>query len=81
MTMKIKKFRNRGQTALHKAAGSKQHSICGLLVAAGASVTITDSEGQTPMMLAFAADDHVLANYLESKAKQSKPYLELVARI
>lgn len=50
-----------------------------MLVAAGASLTMKDSEGLTPMMQAFAADDHDLAAYLESKAKKTKPYLELVA--
>lgn len=52
-----------------------------MLVAAGASLTMKDSEGMTPMMQAFAADDHDLAAYLESKTKKTKPYLELVAII
>lgn len=72
---------NRGQTALHKAASSKQRGICYMLVAAGASLTMKDSEGLTPMMQAFAADDHDLAAYLESKTEKTKPYLELVAII
>ncbi|XP_037029627.1 eye-specific diacylglycerol kinase isoform X3 [Bradysia coprophila] len=59
----------KGQTALHKAAGSKQRGICYMLVAAGASLTMKDSEGLTPMMQAFAADDHDLAAYLESQEK------------
>lgn len=57
----------RGQTALHKAASTKQRGICYMLVAAGANLSLKDSEGQTPMMHAFQADDHDLAAYLESK--------------
>lgn len=52
-----------------------------MLVAGGASLTMKDADGQTPMMLAFQADDHDLAAYLESKAQKPKSYLELVATI
>lgn len=71
----------RGQTALHKAAENKQRNICYMLVAGGASLTMKDSDGQTPMMLAFQADDHDLAAYLESKTQKPKTYLELVATV
>lgn len=37
-----------------------------MLVAAGANLNMRDANGQTPMMLAFQADDHDLATYLES---------------
>lgn len=57
----------RGQTALHKAANNKRRSICYMLVAAGASLTLHDNDGCTPRMLALNADDHELATYLESK--------------
>lgn len=50
-----------------------------MLVAGGANLAILDKDGQTPMMLAFAANDHELASYLQSK--KTKPYLELVATI
>lgn len=52
-----------------------------MLVAGGASLTMKDADGQTPMMLAFRADDHDLAAYLESKAQIPKSYLELIATI
>lgn len=52
-----------------------------MLVAGGASLTMKDADGQTPMMLAFQANDHDLAAYLESKTQKSKTYLELVATI
>lgn len=37
-----------------------------MLVAAGANLNMRDANGSTPMMLAFQADDHDLAAYLES---------------
>lgn len=56
-----------GQTALHKAAANQRRSICYMLVAAGANLSIQDNEGKTPKVLALLADDHSLAAYLESK--------------
>lgn len=56
----------RGQTALHKAVENQHRKICYMLVAAGANLNMRDANGQTPMMLAFQADDHDLAAYLES---------------
>jgi hypothetical protein len=58
----------RGQTALHKAAANKRRSICCMLVAGGASLTLPDHQGNTPRLLALQADDHELAAYLESKS-------------
>lgn len=72
---------DRGQTALHRAAEHGQKNICYMLVAGGASLTMKDANGQTPMMLAFQSNNHELATYLESKMKHSKPYLEIVATI
>ncbi|KAJ9573823.1 hypothetical protein L9F63_008805, partial [Diploptera punctata] len=58
---------DKGQTALHKAAAHKRRSICCMLVAGGASLTITDHQGNTPRHLAINADDHELAAYFESQ--------------
>lgn len=52
-----------------------------MLVAGGASLTMKDADGQTPMMLACKVEDRDLADYLESKSKKPKTYLELVATI
>lgn len=57
---------NSGQTALHKAVQQKHRNICYMLVAAGASLTMRDTNGQTPMMVAFQVEDNDLATYLES---------------
>jgi len=57
----------RGQTALHKAAANKRRSICCMLVAGGASLTLPDYEGNTPRLLALHAEDTELAAYLGSK--------------
>lgn len=59
--------RKRGQTALHKAAIAKQRAISCMLVAAGASLSLTDKDRQTPKSLAERAGDPDLAVYLESK--------------
>nr|XP_022904249.1 eye-specific diacylglycerol kinase isoform X2 [Onthophagus taurus] len=56
-----------GQTALHKAAAYRWRTICCMLVAAGAGLNIPDNRGLSPRLLALQADDHELANYLESK--------------
>lgn len=56
----------RGHTALHKAVQQKHRNICYMLVAAGASLTMRDANGLTPMMIAFQVEDNDLATYLES---------------
>lgn len=58
---------SRGHTALHKAVQQKHRNICYMLVAAGASLTMRDANGMTPMMIAFHVEDNDLATYLESK--------------
>ncbi|XP_020293181.1 eye-specific diacylglycerol kinase isoform X2 [Pseudomyrmex gracilis] len=58
---------DKGQTALHKAAQNKRRSICCMLVAGGASLTIKDRQGNTPHQLALIAEDHDLAAYLQSQ--------------
>ncbi|PSN37266.1 Eye-specific diacylglycerol kinase [Blattella germanica] len=58
---------DKGQTALHKAAAHKRRSICCMLVAGGASLTLPDHQGNTPRLLALNAEDHELAAYLESQ--------------
>nr|XP_018903201.1 PREDICTED: eye-specific diacylglycerol kinase isoform X6 [Bemisia tabaci] len=58
---------HKGQTALHKAAAFKKHSICCMLVAGGASLTVLDHQGNSPRHLALQAKDSELANYLESQ--------------
>ncbi|XP_029969697.1 diacylglycerol kinase iota isoform X1 [Salarias fasciatus] len=56
--------REKGDTALHKAASEKQHAVCRLLVEAGASLQKTNFQGKTP---ADQADgDSELATYLSS---------------
>ncbi|XP_078099006.1 diacylglycerol kinase iota isoform X7 [Sander vitreus] len=40
--------REKGETALHKAASEKQHAVCRLLVEAGASLEKTNFQGKTP---------------------------------
>lgn len=64
---KLNTFDFRGQTPLHKAAAYKWRGICCMLVAAGASLDVTDHRGLTPRLLALQSDDHDLAAYLESK--------------
>nr|CAD7453479.1 unnamed protein product [Timema tahoe] len=56
-----------GQTALHKAAAHKRRSICCMLVAGGASLSIADHQGNTPRHLALQAEDTELAAYLHSQ--------------
>uniref|UniRef100_A0A7N8XW26 Diacylglycerol kinase n=1 Tax=Mastacembelus armatus TaxID=205130 RepID=A0A7N8XW26_9TELE len=56
----------RGETALHKAAASCQSSICRYLVEAGASLTKTDLQGETPKQHAEKANHQDLADYLET---------------
>ena len=57
----------RYQTALHKAAWYTRRTICSMLVEAGASLTKTDYQGNTPRKQALKAEDNELAEYLESK--------------
>ncbi|XP_077530796.1 retinal degeneration A isoform X2 [Haemaphysalis longicornis] len=59
--------REKGQTALHKAAAYKRRTICCMLVAAGASLSKADCQGQTAKQLAARAGDEDLAAYLESQ--------------
>uniref|UniRef100_A0A1A8P3E3 Diacylglycerol kinase n=2 Tax=Nothobranchius rachovii TaxID=451742 RepID=A0A1A8P3E3_9TELE len=57
--------RQKGDTALHKAASEKQHAVCRLLVEAGASLQKTNFQGKTP---ADQADgDLELVSFLNSK--------------
>ncbi|XP_055301129.1 eye-specific diacylglycerol kinase isoform X8 [Sitodiplosis mosellana] len=62
-----------GHTALHKAVQQKHRNICYMLVAAGASLTMRDANGLTPMMVAFQVEDNDLATYLESQEKMLRP--------
>uniref|UniRef100_A0A665UM97 Diacylglycerol kinase n=1 Tax=Echeneis naucrates TaxID=173247 RepID=A0A665UM97_ECHNA len=56
-----------GQTALHKAASSRQKSICHYLVEGGASLMKTDMQGETPKQKAERVRDQDLAEYLEGR--------------
>ncbi|XP_051545816.1 diacylglycerol kinase zeta-like isoform X1 [Myxocyprinus asiaticus] len=56
-----------GETALHKAAASRQRTICYYLMEAGASLMKTDLQGETPKMYAEKAQDFELAEYLENR--------------
>lgn len=58
----------RGQTALHKAAQYKRRSICCMLVAGGATLSVKDRQGNTPRDLALQAEDRDLAAYLYSES-------------
>ena len=60
-------FHFSGHTALHEASAYKRRSVCCMLVAAGASLNILNWEGRTARELAKLANDHELADYLESK--------------
>uniref|UniRef100_A0A1A7WD70 Diacylglycerol kinase n=1 Tax=Iconisemion striatum TaxID=60296 RepID=A0A1A7WD70_9TELE len=57
--------RQKGDTALHKAASEKQHAVCRLLVEAGASLQKTNFQGKTPADQ--AEGDSELVSYLNSK--------------
>ncbi|XP_025099384.1 diacylglycerol kinase zeta-like isoform X5 [Pomacea canaliculata] len=57
----------KGQTALHKAAWYQRRAICHMLVAAGASLTRLDFQGNSPRQQAMKADDKELAAYLENQ--------------
>ncbi|XP_015432066.1 PREDICTED: eye-specific diacylglycerol kinase [Dufourea novaeangliae] len=58
---------DKGQTALHKAAQYKRRSICCMLVAGGATLTVKDRHGNTARDLALQAEDRDLAAYLYSQ--------------
>lgn len=58
---------DKGQTALHKAAQHKRRSICCMLVAGGATLTVKDRHGNTARQLALIAEDRDLAAYLQSQ--------------
>ncbi|ELT95564.1 hypothetical protein CAPTEDRAFT_165134 [Capitella teleta] len=57
----------KAQTALHKAAWYQRRTICCMLVAAGASLTRADYQGNTPRSQALKAEDTELAAYLQSQ--------------
>ncbi|XP_067676012.1 diacylglycerol kinase zeta-like isoform X3 [Haliotis asinina] len=57
----------KGQTALHKAAWYQRRTICHMLVDAGASLTRTDYQGNTPQQQAQKAEDKDLAAYLQNQ--------------
>ncbi|XP_035476567.1 diacylglycerol kinase iota isoform X2 [Scophthalmus maximus] len=68
--------REKGDTALHKAASEKQHAVCRLLVEAGASLDKTNFQGKTAADQ--AADDSELATYLSAQQhKSSAPHEDL----
>ncbi|KAM4523118.1 diacylglycerol kinase iota isoform 1-T1 [Fundulus diaphanus] len=59
--------RDKGETALHKAASGKQHAVCRMLVEAGASLEKTNFQGKTPADQ--AAGDSELATFLSSQRR------------
>ncbi|CAL8318378.1 unnamed protein product [Lota lota] len=59
--------REKGDTALHKAASEKQHAVCRLLVEAGASLKRTNFLGRTPAEQAQAEGDYELSSYLSTQ--------------
>ncbi|XP_028426439.1 diacylglycerol kinase iota isoform X8 [Perca flavescens] len=63
--------REKGETALHKAASEKQHAVCRLLVEAGASLEKTNFQGKTPADQ--AEGDSELATFLNAKQHTSSP--------
>nr|XP_057922105.1 diacylglycerol kinase iota isoform X6 [Doryrhamphus excisus] len=67
--------REKGDTALHKAALEKQHAVCRLLVEAGASLEKTNFQGKTPVDQADG--DSELISYLSSQNTSSTPHEDL----
>uniref|UniRef100_A0A8D0D338 Diacylglycerol kinase n=2 Tax=Sander lucioperca TaxID=283035 RepID=A0A8D0D338_SANLU len=63
--------REKGETALHKAASEKQHAVCRLLVEAGASLEKTNFQGKTPADQ--AEGDSELATFLNAQQHTSSP--------
>lgn len=59
--------KEKGETALHKAAALCHRTICGYLVEAGASLMKTDLQGDTAKAHAERAQDWQLAEYLENR--------------
>jgi len=57
--------KEKGQTALHKAAWYQRRTICRMLVQAGSNLLIQDKQGNTPKAQALRAEDLELANFLE----------------
>ncbi|KAI3366331.1 hypothetical protein L3Q82_000493 [Scortum barcoo] len=67
--------REKGDTALHKAASEKQHAVCRLLVEAGASLEKTNFQGKTPAEQ--AEGDSELATYLSGQQHSAAPREDL----
>ncbi|XP_040031417.2 diacylglycerol kinase iota isoform X2 [Gasterosteus aculeatus] len=61
--------REKGDTALHKAASEKHHAACRLLVGAGASLEKTNFQGKTPADV--AKGDSELVTFLSTKQHTS----------
>ncbi|XP_034529488.1 diacylglycerol kinase iota isoform X3 [Notolabrus celidotus] len=61
--------REKGDTALHKAASEKQHAVCRLLVEAGASLQKTNFQGKTAVE--EAEGDSELTTYLSAQQNTS----------
>ncbi|XP_023697116.1 diacylglycerol kinase iota isoform X2 [Paramormyrops kingsleyae] len=56
-----------GETALHKGASQHQHTVCRMLVDAGASLTKVNFQGKTPKDKALESGDMELASCLDSR--------------
>ncbi|XP_041637180.1 diacylglycerol kinase iota isoform X4 [Cheilinus undulatus] len=67
--------REKGDTALHKAASEKQHAVCRLLVEAGASLEKTNFQGKTPVE--EAEGDSELTTYLSAQQNSPAPHEDL----
>ncbi|XP_028304948.1 diacylglycerol kinase iota isoform X3 [Gouania willdenowi] len=67
--------REKGDTALHKAASEKQHAVCRLLVAAGASRDKTNFQGKTAAD--YAEGDSELTAFLSSNQTPSTNHEDL----
>ncbi|KAL2103096.1 hypothetical protein ACEWY4_002264 [Coilia grayii] len=61
--------RETGETALHKAASQHHHTVCRLLVDAGAALCKPNFQGKTPRDKALEAGDSQLVAYLEAHIK------------
>ncbi|XP_077565357.1 diacylglycerol kinase iota isoform X2 [Stigmatopora nigra] len=67
--------REKGDTALHKAASEKRHAVCRLLVEAGASLGKTNFQGKTPAEQ--AEGDSELTSYLSGQRHALAPREDL----
>ncbi|XP_077450627.1 diacylglycerol kinase iota isoform X2 [Stigmatopora argus] len=67
--------REKGDTALHKAASEKRHAVCRLLVEAGASLGKTNFQGKTPAEQ--AEGDSELTSYLSGQNHAPAPREDL----